>query len=135
MITARQYEEKMIELSEEYKDKPETMKELAQKLNIDVLECFGYTSGAMIYKERIKKARGVLMTEKELEKIREFIIDNVMTNEDIMFSDDRVDGVDLPEIIASLYELLHQQVTGKPYQYFHHFANKIGSDVENNLFS
>jgi len=75
------------------------------------------------------------MTDKELEKIREYIIDNVMTNEDIMFSDDRIDNVDLPRIIASLYELLHRQVTGEPYQYFYHFANKIGSDVEDNLFS
>ena len=57
MITARQYEEKMIELSEEYKDKPETMKELAEKLNIDVLECFGYSAGAEIYKEMIKEPR------------------------------------------------------------------------------
>ena len=75
------------------------------------------------------------MTEKELEKIREYIIDNVMTDTDIMLSDNRIDGVDLPEIIASLYELLHRQVTGEPYQYFYHFANKIGADVEDNLFS
>jgi hypothetical protein len=75
------------------------------------------------------------MTEKELEKIREYIIDNVMTDTDIMLSDARIDGVDLPEIIASLYELLHRQVTGEPYQYFYHFANKIGADVEDNLFS
>ena len=73
------------------------------------------------------------MTEKELEKIRQYIIDNVMTDSDIMFSDSR-EVVDLPGIIASLYELLHQQVTGEPYQYFHHFANKIGADVEDNLF-
>ena len=83
---------------------------------------------------KIPQRRDACMTEKELDKIREYIIDNVMTNEDIMFSDDRIDSVDMPEIIASLYELLHQQVTGKPYQYFYHFANKIGSDVEDNLF-
>ena len=75
------------------------------------------------------------MDNKELEKIRQYIIDNVMISEEIMFSDTRTDGIDLPEIIASLYELLHQQVTGKPYQYFYHFANKIGADVEDNLFN
>ena len=76
------------------------------------------------------------MTEKELEKIREYIIDNVMMNEKVMFTDDRLNGVvDLPEIIASLYELLHQQVTGKSYNYFFHFANKIGAWVENDLFT
>ena len=74
------------------------------------------------------------MTDKELSKVREYIIDKVMTNPDVMFSDDR-DGVDLPEIIASLYELLHRQVTGEPYQYFFHLANKIGSDVEDDLFT
>lgn len=76
------------------------------------------------------------MTEKELEKIREYIIEYVMTNKDVMFSVDRWDGdIDLPEIIASLYELLHQQITGKPYHYFFHFANKIGAWVEDDLFS
>lgn len=75
------------------------------------------------------------MNEKDLEKIREYIIDNVMTNKDVMFSNDRWNSnIDLPEIIASLYELLHQQVTGKPYNYFFHFANKIGAWVEDDLF-
>lgn len=85
----------------------------------------------------VMKGRGVfIMTEKELEKIREYIIDNVMTNENVMFSNDRFNSVvDLPEIIASLYELLHQQVTGEPYHYFFHFANKIGAYVEDDLFS
>ena len=83
---------------------------------------------------KLPQEEGVCMTEKELEKIREYIIDNVMTNDNIMFSDERFNGVDMPEIIASLYELLHRQVTGEPYQYFYHLANKIGADVEDNLF-
>ena len=89
----------------------------------------------MCYNKLPTQERDVCMTEKELEKIREYIIDNVMTDTDIMFSDNRIDGVDLPGIIASLYELLHREVTGEPYQYFHHFANEIGSDVEDDLFT
>ena len=73
------------------------------------------------------------MTDKGLEKIRAYLIDVVFQNEDIMFSDDR-DEIDLPEIIASLYEVLHRVVTGEPYNYFFHYANKIGSWVEEDLF-
>lgn len=54
MITARQYEDKMIELSEEYKEHPDTMKELMIKMMMDVLECNGYTAGNRVYKDRLK---------------------------------------------------------------------------------
>lgn len=74
------------------------------------------------------------MTEKELNEIGEYIINNVMKNEEIMFSDTRI-RADLPSIIASLYEVLYREITGKPYQYFFHFANKIGSDVDDDLFT
>ena len=73
------------------------------------------------------------MTAQDLDKIRAYLVDNVFQNEDIMFSDDR-DITDLPEIIASLYEMLHRVVTGEPYNYFFHYANKIGSWVEEGLF-
>ena len=75
------------------------------------------------------------LTPKHLQEIREYIVNNVMREPEIMFSDDRLYRADLPEIIASLYELLHREVTGEPYQYFHHFANEIGSDVEDDLFT
>lgn len=74
--------------------------------------------------------------DKDLQVIREYLINNVFKNGNIMFSDDRGDNdVDLPDIIASLYELLHQEVTGEPYHYFFHFANKIGSWVEDDVFT
>ena len=77
------------------------------------------------------------MTEKELNKICEFIIDNIMRNNAIMFNDEcRGDEkaynqqIDLPAVIASLYNMLHKEVTGKEYDYFFHWVNKIGANVE-----
>ncbi len=54
MITARQYEEKMLEYLEEYKDKPETMRRLMEKLNIDTMDCLGYSAGARIYEDALQ---------------------------------------------------------------------------------
>ena len=77
------------------------------------------------------------MTEKELNKICEFIIDNIMRNNSIMFNDEcRGDinaynqQIDLPAVIASLYNMLYKEVTGKDYNYFFHWTNKIGAYVE-----
>lgn len=78
------------------------------------------------------------MTEKELENVKSFLVDNIFRNPTIMFSDERMnsekDEEDLPYVIASLYELLHREVTGEPYSYMFHWANKIGSWVEDDLF-
>ena len=70
----------------------------------------------------------------KLDQIREYLIDNVFRNPDVMFSKERYEK-DLPDIIASLYEVLHRTVTGKPYEYMFHWANKIGAWVEDDLFT
>ena len=69
-----------------------------------------------------------------LQVIRKYIIDNIMRNEDIMHNEDARNYVDLPSVIASLYELLHREITGESYNYMFHWANKVGSTVEDNLF-
>lgn len=76
------------------------------------------------------------MTIDELNDIRAFIVENIMRNPDIMFNDTLRGGTgyDLIEIIASLYEKLHREVTGEPYEYMFHWANKIGSWVEDDFF-
>lgn len=72
------------------------------------------------------------MTSKQLDEVRNWIVDNIMRNEDIMFSDEiRNDKIDLIEVIASLYELLHREVMSKSYNYMYHWANKIGAYLEN----
>lgn len=71
---------------------------------------------------------------QELQAIREYLIYNVMRNDDIMLNAEARDNMDLPSIIASLYELLHREVTGVPYEYMFHWANKVGSDVKDDIF-
>ena len=85
------------------------------------------------------------MDKEKLEKIRKWLIENIFRNADIMLSDNRYiwsyenpgegEEIDMCEIIASLYEVLHKEVTGEPYNYFFHWANKVGSWVEDNMFT
>lgn len=84
------------------------------------------------------------MSNDELSKIRAWLVENVFRNPDIMLSDNRYievygdpgehEDIDMCEIIASLYEMLHMVVMGEPYNYFFHHANKCGSWVEDQLF-
>ena len=84
------------------------------------------------------------MNSEKLGMIRAWLVENVFRNPDIMLSDERFietygdpgekTEIDMCEIIASLYEILHQTVTGEPYEYFFHWANKCGSWVEDQLF-
>lgn len=77
------------------------------------------------------------MKMKKLEKIRNYIIDNIMREPKYMFSEEcrgSDDELDLIEVIASLYEELHREVMGEHYDYMFHWANKIGSWVESDLF-
>lgn len=79
------------------------------------------------------------LTKEELNNIRGFIVDNIMRNPDVMFSNDRyfntgIGEIDLIEVIASLYEILHQMVCGETYRYMFHWANKCGAWVEDNVF-
>ena len=77
------------------------------------------------------------MNNQKLEEIRNFIIDKVIMDQHIMFSDDcrgEDTGVDLPEVIASMYEVLHREATGEEYNYMFHWANKVGSYVDDQLF-
>ena len=57
MITARQYEEQMLEIVRDYKDKPETMYILMDKLNMDTLDCLGYAAGVQIFDRFRKKEK------------------------------------------------------------------------------
>jgi len=54
MITARQYEENMLEIVRDYINQPETMYKLMDKLNADTLNCLGYAAGVEIF-ERFRK--------------------------------------------------------------------------------
>lgn len=80
------------------------------------------------------------MTEKDLEIIRKWLINNVFRDRTIMFNDNIRDTInngnihiDLIDIIASLYNILHTEITGEKYDYMFHWANKIGSYVDDNF--
>lgn len=78
------------------------------------------------------------MTTEELKIIRNFIVNYIMRDSDIMYSEARDVGsnnIDLICIIASLYNELHKEVTGEYYDYMFHWANKVGSWVEEDFFS
>lgn len=77
------------------------------------------------------------MDRDTLSKIREILIDKIIQNPEIMFSDEirgsdelKDNEIDLIAIIVDLYEYLHQEVLHEEYDYFFHFANKIGSFVD-----
>ena len=78
------------------------------------------------------------MTKDELNKITSLLIDNVFRNSHIMFSEDEImigdEVVGLPDIIASLHNLLYEQITGERYDYMFHWANKVGSDCIDDIF-
>ena len=77
------------------------------------------------------------MRKEQLDNIRHYIVNNIMSNPDFLFSDEvrgYDDDTDLLVVIASLYEELHHEVTGEDYHYMFHFANKYGAYVDDNLF-
>ena len=58
-----------------------------------------------------------------------------MRNPDIMY-DEFIDesDVDIIGVIASLHNLLYEAVTGEPYDYMFHWANKLGAWCNDDLF-
>lgn len=76
------------------------------------------------------------MDEEKLGYIRGYIVENIMRNPDIMFNEQirELQDVDTVDVIASLYNELHEVVTGEPYDYMFHWANKVGSWVNEDIF-
>lgn len=77
------------------------------------------------------------MDDVKLKQITEWLKENVFRNYDFMFANgDEIypGGVHAADIIASLHNLLYEQVTGERYNYMFHWANKIGSDTQDNIF-
>lgn len=77
------------------------------------------------------------MTKEKLNKITGYLIDNVWRNGNVMFDKECIEEGDvsnLVDIISSLHNLLHEEVTGERYNYAFHWANKVGSDTEDNVF-
>lgn len=83
------------------------------------------------------------MLENELKIVTDWLKDNIIRNPHIMFSDGaraagltdegvtiNETGIDLIEVIVYLHNRLTEEITGSPYNYMFHWANKIGSWVD-----
>lgn len=81
------------------------------------------------------------LTVDELDRIIGWLKENVFRNENYMFlpyhtSNDE-DGEltdNLLSMVASLANLLFKEVRNEKYDYFFHWANKVGAWVEDNVF-
>lgn len=76
------------------------------------------------------------MNEKQLNAITAYLKENVWRNDDIMYADavETKDGKHVSDVVSSLHNLLYEVVTGRRYDYAFHWANKIGSWTEDNIF-
>ena len=77
------------------------------------------------------------MNKDQLHKITSYLVENVWRNENVMFDKEFIEEHDvenLVDIISSLHNLLCEQVTGERYNYAFHWANKVGSDVDDKMF-
>lgn len=77
------------------------------------------------------------MNKDQLHKITSYLVDNVWRNENVMFDKEFIEEHDvetLVDIISSLHNLLYEEVTGERYNYAFHWANKVGSGVDDNMF-
>lgn len=82
------------------------------------------------------------MDKKQMRAITDWIIDNVVRNEEIMYDDSIFDKaldcygekIDLVDIIVTLHDLLYEQIYGERYDYMWHWANKIGFDCNDTCF-
>ena len=77
------------------------------------------------------------MTKDQLNKITEYLKEHVWRNSNVMFDKECIEEGDvgnLVDIISSLHNLLYEEVTGERYDYAFHWANKVGSGVEDDIF-
>lgn len=83
-------------------------------------------------------ADGIIYTGITKENMRALtidLIDNVIQNKNYVFDLGAEYNIDLLEIIASLHNILHKEVTGDYYDYMFHWYNKIaGGSLEDGLY-
>lgn len=83
------------------------------------------------------------MTQLQLQKLTQLLVEKIFRNGEFMYSDLNNDVVitfddgtqaNAADIIASLHNLLCEEVTGNRYNYMFHWANKCGSWCEDDVF-
>lgn len=74
------------------------------------------------------------MTKEKLDQITIDIKNNVMRNGDIVYELNE-ETLILLDYIASLHNLLYEEVTGERYDYMFHWTNKIGyNGIDDDIF-
>ena len=74
------------------------------------------------------------MNKNELDKITDKVVET-MRDGDTFYSNDEEVRFNLVDMIASLHNLLYEEVTGKRYDYMFHWTNKAGfNGVVDNMF-
>ena len=79
------------------------------------------------------------MKREHLDKITEVLINDIFTDKDVMSYLDtnlRLDYniYDLFDVIATLHNLLYEEVTGERYNYMYHWSIRSGCNVEDDIF-
>lgn len=83
------------------------------------------------------------MDNQQLTKITQWLVYHFFRNSDIIYplsEDEMMIAIDdkhyvsVIDIVASLHNLLCEQVTGNRYDYMFHWLNKIGYDCEDDIF-
>ena len=73
------------------------------------------------------------LSDEKVKTIRRFIA-GIMRDSNIMYNDyirgEKDDDIDLMELIAYLYEIIHQLYYHVDYHYMFHWANKVGAWVD-----
>lgn len=108
-----------------------------QDINFHYNDCMMYDNLSHMLDELISECQQAdnADNKERLKDIRGWLIENIFREGYVMYSDAReVNGIDLIEVIASLYNEYHNAVMGEPYDYMFHWANKCGSWVEEDLF-
>lgn len=74
------------------------------------------------------------MTKEKIDQITIDIKNNVMRNGDIVYELNE-ETLILLDYIASLHNLLYEEVTGERYDYMFHWTNKIGyNGIDDDIF-
>ena len=91
-----------------------------QDINFYYNNCMAYDTLSNMLDELIAENSKPLMEKGQLKMIRDFIVNYIMRDDQVMYSDEARDvgphHIDLIYVIASLYEELHKEVTGEPYE-------------------
>lgn len=89
------------------------------------------------------------MTKEQLDNITSWLKWKIFRDMDQMYADlpeipldkpyedkyiGTIEAVDLISVVATLHNLLYEEVTGKRYNYMFHWANKIGADCRDDIF-